>query len=280
MSDIENIAQFERWIPPYRPNDLIEDGLLFPGSCMMIFGPAGSWKTMNGIHLTSTLALARPWFGLETASSTVLLHQAELTKAKQQTRVFKYLNKNDGRSPNIFYYSVEEHNHHLDTTVGMDLLKREIESVRKRADNKDIPLTIILDPLKHYMKGHISDEYEVNKFQRNIDPIRKGEGIAFVIMHHSRLSRINNEGAIVDLGAEEIMGSSYWNNWLDTIIKLKVLNPFTGKDRIHYSFGKHRNSEDFHPSFTVQWHRSTLTPEVVDREIIPEATPTVNDLTG
>ncbi len=279
MSSIDNVEQFRQWSPPYRPDDLIEDGLLFPGAALMMFGAAGSWKTMGGIHLASCLAKGIPWFGLKTSTATVLLHQAELTKSKQKDRVFKYLNNNQGKSPNLFYYTVEDENVFVDTTVGMSLLEKHIDEVRRRAHDTSLPIVVILDPLKHYMKGHISDEYEVNKFQRNLDPIRKGKAVAFIIIHHARLTRVDGGGAVVDLGAEEIMGSSYWNNWLDTIIRLKITNPFSGSNRILTSFGKHRNSEEFHPSFTIEWSRSTLTPEVVDREIVVEDDPTIRDLT-
>ena len=69
------------------------------------------------------------------------------------------------------------------------------------------------------------------------------------------------------------------NNWLDTIVRLKVTNPFSGNDIVKMDFGKTRNAQNFIPGFTVKWHRSNLNPEVIDRDIIEEDEPTIKDLT-
>jgi len=275
---IDNLTQLRNWNPPYRPDALIEDGILLPGTTLMLFGAAGSWKTMSSVHLACCLARGEPWFGYETNPATVFMHQAELPKLQAKDRALKYIDNNHKASPNLLFYTVED-NMFIDTTYGIGELGKQIDAVRKRAVS-DLPIVVILDPLKHYMKGHISDEYDVSAFQRNIDPIRKKQNIAFVIVHHARLTRVDNAGGVVDLGAEEIMGSSYWNNWLDTIVRLKVTNPYSGSDTVQVTFGKHRNAQQFHPSFTVKWRRSDLTVEVVQRDTVDDEEPTVRNLVG
>lgn len=275
---IDNLIQLRQWQPPYRPDALIEDGILLPGTTMMLFGAAGSWKTMSSVHLACCLARGEPWFSYKTTTATVLMHQAELPKFQAKERALKYIDNNHKSSSNLFFYTSED-NMFLDTTYGIKELEKQIDEVKRRAD-QDLPIVVILDPLKHYMKGHISDEYDVSAFQRNIDPIRKKKNITFVIVHHARLTSTDNAGQVIDLGAEELMGSSYWNNWLDTIMRLKVTNPFAGSDTIQMSFGKHRNAQNFHPSFTVKWKRSTLEPEIVQRDIIEDEEPSVRNLVG
>lgn len=276
---IDTLSQLRQWQPSYRPDALIEDGLLLPGTTMMLFGAAESWKTMNSIYLACCLARGEPWYGYATKPVTVLMHQAELPKYQAKLRVLKYIDSNRKPSSNLFFYTAED-NMFLDTTYGVGVLTKQIEEVARRAPDQDLPIVVILDPLKHYMQGHISDEYDVSKFQRNLDPLRKKQVITFIIVHHARLTRVDASGQIIDLGAEEMMGSSYWNNWLDTIVRTKVTNPFTGKDTVNVSFGKHRNAQKFHPAFTVRWRRATLEPEIIQRDIIEDEEPSVRDLVG
>ncbi len=275
---IDNEHQLAQWQPPYRPDAIIEEGILLPGTVMMLFGAAGTWKTMNTLHLAYCIARGIPWFGYQTAPATVFCHQVELPKLLHKDRFIKYRAGNRATSGNVFFMTPED-DMLLDTTFGIGELTKNIEEVKRRATDPKLPLVIILDPLYLYLSGHISDEYDVRKFQRNINSLRRKYNITFVIIHHARLTKTDAGGQVVDLGAEEIMGSSYWNNWLDTIVRVKLTNPFTGSDTVHMSFDKTRVSQKFHAGFKVKWHRENLVPEVIDRDIIEEDDPTIRELT-
>lgn len=278
MSTIDSESQLLSWRPPYRPDPIIEEGILLPGTVMMMFGAAGTWKTMNTLHIAYCIASGIPWFGFETMPATVLTHQVELPKLLYRNRMEKYKIGNRVSSKNIFFMSPED-DVLLDTSFGLGELTKNIEEVKRRAPDPTLPLVIILDPLMLYMAGHISDEYDVKKFHRHINSLRRKYHCTFIIIHHARLTRVDSGGVVVDLGAEEVMGSSYWNNWLDTIVRIKLLNPFTGSDTVHMSFGKTRNAQNFLPGFKVKWSRSNLVPEIIDRDIVEEDEPTVRDLT-
>ena len=278
MSTIDTLYQLKQWEPPYRPDAIIEEGILLPNTVLMLFGAAGTWKTMNSIHLAFCLAKGEPWFGFKTTQATVFCHQVELPKLIVRDRVTKYSNGSRAVSQNLFFKTPAD-DLLLDTTFGLQQLMKDVEEVKRRATNPDLPLVVILDPLYLYLAGHISDEYEVKKFQQNVNQLRKKHNVTFVIIHHARLRRVDSSGQVVDLGAEEIMGSSYWNNWLDTIVRVQLVNPFTGNDIVHVSFDKTRNSQTFHPGFKVKWHRESLIPEIIERDIIVEDEPTVRDLT-
>ena len=278
MSTIDTLYQLRQWQPAYRSDAIIGDAILLPNTVMMLFGAAGTWKTMNAIHLAFCLARGEPWFGFKTTQATVFSHQVELPKLIVRDRVTKYANGSRVASQNLFFETPED-DLLLDTTFGLQQLTRDIEEVKRRATGPSLPLVVILDPLYLYLAGHISDEYEVKKFQQNVNTLRRKHNITFIIIHHSRLRRVDSSGQVVDLGAEEIMGSSYWNNWLDTIVRVQLANPFTGSDTVRISFGKARNSQVFLPGFTVKWHRENLVPEIIERDIVPEDEPTVRDLT-
>jgi hypothetical protein len=245
---------------------------------MMMFGAAGTWKTINTLHLAYCIGQGRDWFGYKTNSATVFSHQVELPKALHKERYSKYRIGNQSRSKNVFFMTPED-DVLLDTTFGVGELDKNIAEVLRRSDNPKLPIVCILDPLYLYMSGHISDEYDVRKFQRNVNALRRKYNATFIIIHHARLTRVDGAGQVVDLGAEEIMGSSYWNNWLDTIVRIKLINPFSGSDTVQMSFGKTRNSQVFHAGFTVKWHRENLVPEIIEREIIVEDDPSIRELT-
>lgn len=278
MSTIDNLHQLRQWTPPYRPDAIIEEGILFPGTVMMTFGAAGTWKTISSTHLAFCIAKGEPWFGFSTSQATVLCHQVELPKLLAKDRVIKYADGMRTTSYNLFFKTPEDEVL-IDTTWGLSTLTKDIEEVKRRAADPALPIVVILDPLYLYMAGHISDEYEVKKFQRNVNSLRKRYNLTFIIVAHSRLKRVDSAGQVVDLGAEEIMGSSYWNNWLDTIVTMKLTNPYSGSNTIHMAFDKTRNAQNFLPGFTVRWNRADLVPEIIDRDIIEELDPTIKDLT-
>jgi len=280
LSYIDNESQLLNYTPPYRPDAIIEEGILLPGTVMMLFGAAGTWKTMNTLHLAYCIGSGIPWFGFKTAPATVLSHQIELPKSLFKDRFAKYKRGNKATSSNVFFITPPD-DVLLDTTFGLGELTKNVEEVQKRAVDPKLPIVVILDPLMLYMGGHISDEYDVRKFQRNVNSLRRKYNVSFIIIHHARLTRVDASGQVVDLGAEEIMGSSYWNNWLDTILRIKVMNPFAGKNVVQMDFGKTRNAENFLPSFTVKWHRENLVPEVIARDIVvdEDEEPSVRGLT-
>ena len=275
---IDNITQLRAWRPPYRPNPIIEDGILLPETTMMLFAAAGSWKTMTSTHLACCIATGTSWFGFQTLPATVLSIQVEMPKLLMKDRTMKYIDGPAQVKTSNLWFQTPSDDVLIDTTFGALALEKSIEEVLKRRVDDKLPLVLMLDPLYLLMAGHISDEYDAKKFQRNLNAFRRKYHITTIIIHHSRLSKADNEGKIIDLGAEELMGSSYWNNWFDTIMRLKVQNPFSGSDVIKYDFSKTRNAQAFLPSFVVQWDRHTLIPYVVQRDIVEAEDPSIRDL--
>ena len=87
---IENLSELEHWQPPNRGNSIISDGILDPGTAMLLFGPPKSWKSMASLNLAFCIASGLPWFGYSTTQSVVLIFQAELPKAVFKKRVMKF----------------------------------------------------------------------------------------------------------------------------------------------------------------------------------------------
>lgn len=261
---IDSLTQLLAWQPEKRAS-IIEDGILLPETRLMIFGQAKAWKSMLSLHTAFTLANGLNWFGYKTAAAASFKIQVELPKTIDRDRAEKYAKGASSYPPNVFFKTPTERIK-LDTSWGIASLNRDIEEVKSRSP--DHHLVLILDPLYKLIAGHISDEYDVKKFQDNIDESKSKYHYSVIIIHHSRLTRTDASGMIVDLGAEEAMGSSYWNNWCDTMIRVKLLDPFTEKRNVEVSFELTRNAQTDLPNFHVRWDRSNLQPTVTKRAAV------------
>lgn len=276
---IDNLAQLRQWQPPYRPDTIIEDSLLLPETSMFLFGSAKSWKTIHSTHLAFCIAAGLPWFGYETRRATVFKVQVELPKFQDKERIMKYARNVNGHLPNIFFQTPEE-DMLLDTTYGKQVFIKYIEEVKRRTPNPEDPLVVVIDPVYLLMKGSVSAEEDVKKLQLNLMDVRRKLHVTFVIVHHARLNKTDSSGNIVNLGAEEVMGSSLWNNWCDTMVRFELLNPHQGANTTRVTFVHHRNAQQFHPAFIVKWRRSDLTAEVIQRDIVDEDDPSIRDFVG
>lgn len=271
---IDNIQQLLSWQPEKR-DSIIEEGILLPETTFMMFGQAGAWKSMLSLHTAFAIATGTSWFGYKTTKSTTLKYQAELPKAIDRDRVAKYAKGANSYPPNAFFKTVYERTK-LDTSWGIASFNKDIQDVRSR--NPDDYLVVIIDPLYMLMSGHISDEYDVKKMQDNLNESKLKLCYSIIIIHHSRLTRVDSSGNIVDLGAEEVMGSSYWNNWCDTMVRVKLLNPYSGSDSVEISFEKVRNAQTILPSFQVHWDRTNLQPHITRRAQAEVGEPSIRNL--
>jgi len=275
---IDNIHQLIAWKSPYKGVPIISRGILLPRTRLFLFGSPKTWKSMTSVHTAFTIAEGLPWFGLRTSKATILKVQAELPKMVDRERILKYQNHNNSKPDNIFFKTPQER-YKLDTTWGYNALSRDVDEVLARAP--DTPLVVILDPLYKMFAGKITDEYDVKKFQDNMDELINRKGISLILVHHSRKSKgeTDQEGRLIDMGAEEAIGSSYWGNWCDTMIRLRLLNPYAGKNEVAFSFEYTRNAEDFLPNFTVRWERATLHPTILKKDSdYTEREPSVRNL--
>ncbi|KKL95769.1 hypothetical protein LCGC14_1851240, partial [marine sediment metagenome] len=180
-------------------------------------------------------------------------------KAIDRDRVMGYAKGINSYPPNVFFETPTDRVK-LDTSYGIMTLEKSIVEVLSRSPDQH--LILILDPVYKLMAGHISDEYDVKKFQDNVDMLLQKYPMTVILIHHSRLSKHDAEGNIIDGGAEDVMGSSYWNNWVDTLVRVKLTNPHTGADEVSVQFELTRNAYTFLPSFDIKWSRGNLQPKI------------------
>jgi len=308
---IENLSELERWQPPNRGNSIISDGILDPGTAMLLFGPPKSWKSMASLNLAFSIASGLPWFGYSTTQSVVLIFQAELPKAVFKKRVMKFrahfpttklttepvltlpttessglvassgldasssiASAPNSALPNLLF---ETNNYcKLDTTYGKDVLNSCLLQCKSRFPNWHI--TIILDPVYLLMSGKVSEEYDVRRMLDNLNELRNRHDLSIILIHHSHKTRVTTEGEVIDTGSDEIFGSGYFNFWCDTEVRLKRMNPFGLDNRIEHSFTLTRNAERVLMPFEVEWSRATLQPTLIFTK--PPATQSEDDVTS
>lgn len=246
---------------------------------MFLFGSAKTWKTQHSTHLAFCIATGQPWFGYETRRATVFKIQVELPKFQDKERIMKYARNVSNSTPNIFFQTPEE-DLFLDTTYGKQMLMKYVEEVKRRTPNPDDPLVVVLDPIYLLTRSGSSGDEDVKKLLQNLMEARRKLHITFIVVAHARLTKTDSSGAVIDMGAEEVMGSSLWNNWCDTMVRFQLLNPYSGANITKVSFVHHRNAQSFHPAFIVKWHRATLEPEVIQRDMVEDDEPSVRDLIG
>lgn len=267
MSELQSIHQLIEWEPP-KVEPLIENGILEPESCMLQYGEAKSWKTMNSYYTMWCLANGTPWYGFKTTKCAVLRIQAELPQRQERKRVMKFASgvrfSNGGDDTKLAYpsniYFRTEMYLQTDTSFGISVLEADINRVKSR--HPDLPLVVVLDPLYLMISGKIRDEYDVKKFLDNINLMRQKHKAAFILIHHTRLSHKDILGNTIEDGAESLMGSSYFNNWVDIAVESRLLNPRSGADRVRIAFYLTRNAESQLPELEVKWSRRNLQPTV------------------
>lgn len=256
----DTLDELMAWQPPEQ-KFIIDSGILHPETRLLIFGPAKrAWKSNLALHTAFCLAEGSEWFGFQTTPCLPFIVQTELPKALYKKRVQTYISHRRPLSHRVIFKTI--HRLKLDTPWGADVLEKDIALAQARFPNNHIVL--ILDPLYKLMAGHITDDYDVKKFQDNIDELKDKYKISIILIHHTRLTRLDARGYETDLGAEEMFGSSMFNNWCDTACKI---SPRTKYDdgKVKLTFELVRHAESILPSLDIQWSRLTLQPTVTAR---------------
>lgn len=260
---VESLQQLLDWQVTQQPY-IIDQGILLPETRLIIFGSPKAWKSMTSIHTGFHIATGTDWFGHKVTKSAVLLHQTELPKAVFKRRVEKYSANFPIKPDNLFLETAPYSK--IDTSYGLSALEKSIVEVLHRAPNQH--LVLILDPAYKLMAGNIAEEQDTKRFTDNIDTLRTRYYITVIIVHHSRKIHLDASGKIVDLGSEDMYGGEL-QKWCDTAVQCKLLNPYTGSNKVKVSFDLTRNAETIISNLEVDWSRATLQPTIT-RVITPE----------
>lgn len=233
-----SVSQLLAWEPP-DITEIIGEGLLALGGKAIIFGRWGSFKSMLAMDLGFAISCGRPWLGFRTVKSRVLWVQVEIPQHSLKKRVVKYTQYHAFDPDYMNIWTVP--NLRIDNQYHFSQLEREIARVK--------PTVVIFDPVYQLMSGNISDNQMVSAFLSRIDSLHNTFEMSTVLVSHTR--KVDPEK--YDLG-QELIGGSFFQNWVDTSIGLELLD----QDTIRLQFLKARHAEDKIPDMKVTICRDTL----------------------
>jgi len=241
--EIHSLKSLLNWEPP-KVEAIISDGILLPGTRLVVFGLWKSWKSMFIQHVAFCIATGRPLLGFHTSRSSVLLVQLEIPKAAFRARIQKYTGAHDLYPDNIHFAC--QHYLKLDRDSGKATLDRVIGGIK--------PDVVIIDPVYKILSGNISDSYDMMKLLDNFDDLMDRHNFSLILVTHTRKPKVDEEGDPIDRGLEEIMGSSYLPNWVDGALGIKVM----GLDLVQVSFPALRHAEKPLDPVMVKINRQSL----------------------
>lgn len=252
------IEQLEAWKPPHQ-EWVIEHVLPTQGK-MLLFGPPKSWKSMLAMHTAYSVGMGWPWFGYKTSKLRTLVAQFEISQAMYRKRVLKY-KLHETEYPGENFKVVTEHYIKFDTGYGYKQLDDIIA--------KEAVQLVIIDPLYKVFSGHITDPKDAQKFIDNMDLLIAKHDCSMIVIHHKRKPQVIQDG-VVDRGAEEAIGSSYFGNWIDAAVSTKLLADKEGYVEVGIRFDLIRHAEMELLPLKIKIPRATLHPTVMAYDLDPD----------
>ena len=202
----ESVAELLLWTPPpSRP--VIADGVLEEQSRLILFGMWDSLKSMVAMHTGFCIATGKPWLGYKTTTNPTLIVQLELPKVQNWKRIVKYCTGNHVAPKNLYF--IHDFQLKLDKDYSMKSLEQAILSTGARV--------LIVDPIYKVLSGDISSSTDVLRFLDNMDGLIIKYGLTIILVGHTKKftpDQVWNWG-------QELMGSSYFQNWTDTAVYLE-----------------------------------------------------------
>jgi RecA-family ATPase len=239
------LGELLEWKAPYQKY-IIQD-ILMPKTKMIMFGRFQSWKSMIAMHTGFIVSRGEKWFNIPTSASPVYYLQIEMPQAQLQKRVSKYvIGNNIPASVNGVHFATE-HYIKLDKGFGVAAIEAEL--------GRTHPGVLIVDPVYRVVSGHITDEYDMRLFMDRMDLLIDKYNLALILVHHDR-KFIVQDGTIVDMGADNMFGSSLLIDWCDAAIQTAT----TGVDgEVCVTVEKAKYIEEEIKPFRVKINRSNLT---------------------
>jgi len=242
----ESLQQLIDWKPP-TIQYIIQD-ILPIQSRMILYGKWKTWKSMTAMHTGFVVTSNKPWFGFKTFPHRTLIFQSEISKALFRKRVMKYAEGNDCY-PKELYFTSDPYIK-FDRGFGFSQMEAVLSILR--------PKLLIIDPIYKILSGDISSSVDVQRLLDNFELWIKNYELSIILITHTRKPVVTSEG-IVERGEEELMGSSYFANWADSIVGLRK----RGTDGFTLSFTSLRHAEEEINPIKVQIERETLQFRVV-----------------
>ena len=226
---------------------LIEPQLLAKGGTMAIYGRPGTLKSWLSLDAAYALATGGDWLAYPCVRSTVVIMQAEVPEHSYIERLHAYTKNMNGSVPDNLY---------MDNDLTMKISDFNGLTILNQVMEECHPHVIIFDNLYQIVSGTVSSEVDLKKILDNIDKIRQAYGTAFIFIHHPRKDQSTDDDS-VNKGFEEMLTSSIFGNWLDTIIKVTSVPPNQDQpDTIRLDFQKVKEARNVVHPIQVKFNKN------------------------
>jgi len=208
--DIKNLNDLVLWNPP-PVKFYIGSGILAEGSKAILFGNPKLGKSVLVQQLGFSLVTAMNWITFKTQPASVMYLQAEIAPALFRGRMMKMWQ--NFRGPHIGQYLT-------DTVIPPP--KMDMESGMKQLDAvlyRHKPQVLILDPLYRFISGMNMESMQ--RFVDNLDRLIYAHALTIVVVSHPRKTQMDNAGATINMGSEELWGPRIMEWYFDTIIYMQ-----------------------------------------------------------
>lgn len=196
--------------PHQSPEELISDGILIKGGKAALWGKFKAGKTTLITYIAECLAGGIPIFSkYKTQRSKVLYVQLEIPHTAFLIRLE---NNSLSRIPEVRknLFVTTEFFLKLDREIGW--LDKALSEVK--------PDVLIIDPYYKVLSG--AEDYEhITRFADNLDIMMEKYEVALILTAQGRKAILSTSGT-VDMGDEEMRGSTALAGWVDSIIGLRV----------------------------------------------------------
>ena len=250
------IESFLGW-QPEMPRELLGHGILFAGMKLILYARYKSYKSMLAYWAAWRMRDALDVLGIPVHQDGVssLYLQGEIDDALMWKRAQAMWPNQpqsavNGNRQSMYIWNTIKFGLKLDTSEGMKILEDKVAAL--------MPLDVlIVDPLYKYVSADITSPAAVQYFQDRLDKLAAKYGIAiWIIAHPRKPPRDGNDG---DGSVDDLLGSSTWANWADTV--LKVYRPQNQAQDVFIlkNEGVARHAEEEIKDVVYRFDRKTLT---------------------
>jgi RecA-family ATPase len=243
-----NVQELVAWQPP-KITPIIDKGILLPQTRLVVVGMYKAWKSMLAMNMSYAIAMGHSWLGYQTNSSDVLCFQYEIPHALLRERVLKYSQAASQWPTNLTF--VTPHHLKLDRDYALPIMDLYLNHFR--------PRVLVIDPIYKALSGDVSSSFDVSKFIDNMDIIREKHNVAIILVHHERKQQFDASGNPLDHGSQDMMGSSYIPNWLDTMVQLDRITD----TEVRLSFPTMRHAIEEMPTHNLRFSHETLGASII-----------------
>ena len=212
MGNPIEIHDFLKWTPP-KLVPIISDGLMYAGSRVILYGRYKSLKSMLATRLAIAVSRGDDWLGFNTTKQSVLYLQCEVNETLLHDRMTTMMLGLNGQHHSNFWLW-NENSVKLDSLKGYNYMRKMLEQIE--------PQVLIIDPL--YKVVDLGDTSHIQTFVELVDNLVSEYNLSLLIVHHPRKRDKEDDKRKVWGDADNMLGSSIFLNWADTIIRVDRLS--------------------------------------------------------